>query len=141
MNVLSGTGVCMVLDPPVALEEPSLALVVEDEREVPASDVFALEDTLLEVAAGVNTVEVEAAVEAGDRAEVGLTGVVADVVAVKLELSGDVVETGAETPAVEDGLNNALPEDGVTPDPAPDDEPAVLAVVSEAVLLVKEDWM
>jgi hypothetical protein len=131
----------MVLDPPVALEEPSLALVVEDEREVPASDVFALEDTLLEVAAGVNTVEVEAAVEAGDRAEVGLTGVVADVVAVKLELSGDVVETGAETPAVEDGLNNALPEDGVTPDPAPDDEPAVLAVVSEAVLLVKDDWM
>jgi hypothetical protein len=131
----------MVLDPPVALEEPSLALVVEDEREVPASDVFALEDTLLEVAAGVNTVEVEAAVDAGDRAEVGLTGVVADVVAVTLELSGDVEETGAETPAVEDGLNNALPEDGVTPDPAPDDEPAVLAVVSEAVLLVKDDWM
>src|ERR1700690_1776338 len=120
----------MVLDPPVAPEEPSLAFVVEDEREVPASEVFALEDTLLEVAAGVKTVELDAAVDAGDSAEVAVTGVIADVVAVALEVSGDVKETGAETPVVEDGLNNALPGDGVTPDPAPDDEPAVLAVVS-----------
>jgi hypothetical protein len=130
-----------VLDPPVAPEEPSLAFVVEDEREVPASDVFALEDTLLEVAAGVKTVEPNAAVDAGDSAEVEVTGVVAVVVVVALELNADVEEAGAETPAVEDGLNSAFPGDGVTPDPAPDDEPAVLAVVSEAVLLVKEDWM
>lgn len=143
MKVLNGTGVCraVALDPPAAPEEPSLAFVVEDEREVPASDVVALEDTLLEVTAGVKTVELEAAVDAGDRAEVEVMGVVADVVAVALELSADVEEAGEETPAVEEGVNSAFPDDGVIPDPAPDDEPAVLAVVSEAVLLVKEDWM
>src|ERR1700722_1890482 len=116
---LNGTGVCtrvvpvlVLLDPP-ALEELEVLL-----REVPLKDVFALEEMLVEVLALDKTVAFVAAVEDGDSAEVGVT----------------LLER-------EEGVNMAFPVEGATPEPAPDDEPAVFDAVAFEVLLVEEDWM
>jgi len=42
---------------------------------------------------------------------------------------------------VEDRVKSALPADATTPDPAPDDEPAVFETGVDDALLVEEDWM
>jgi hypothetical protein len=140
---LNGTGVCtrvvpvlVLLDPP-ALEELEVLL-----REVPLKDVFALEEMLVEVLALDKTVAFVAAVEDGDSAEVDVT--LLDRAEVEPMLFGDSAdEDDAEdpTPAVEEGVNMAFPVEGATPDPAPDDEPAVFDAVAFEVLLVEEDWM
>lgn len=116
-------------------------MLVVDERVVPPKDVVALEETLLEVLALDRTVALLAAVEDGERAEVEATLEAADVVLTLLDASAEVVEAGAETPAVEEGDKSALPGEAATPDPAPDDDPAVVDAVAADELLVEEDWM
>jgi hypothetical protein len=110
-------------------------------REVPLKDVVALEEMLVEVLAPDRTLVLALAVEDGERAEVEVTFETAVVVLTLLEDSADVDDTAEPTPAVEEAVNMALPADGATPDPAPDDEPAVFDAVALDVLLVEEDWM
>lgn len=138
---LKGTGVwtrdvLVPLDPP-ELEEPEVVV-----REVPLKDVVALEEMLVEVLVLDRTVALVLAVEDGDSAEVELT--FAERAEVKPMLFGDsadVDDVADPTPAVDEGANIALPVEGATPDPAPDDEPAVFDAVALEVLLVEEDWM
>jgi uroporphyrinogen-III decarboxylase len=112
-----------------------------DGRVVPAKDVVALEDMLLDALAFDSTVALAAALEAGDSAEVDAALDAADVVLVLPALSADVAEAEVETPAVEEGLKSALPGEATTPEPAPEDEPAVFDAGVEDTPLVKEDWM
>ncbi len=53
----------------------------------------------------------------------------------------EVLEAAALTPLVEEAVICALPELVDAPFPAPEEEPAVLVVVSPEVELVAEDWM
>jgi hypothetical protein len=119
---------------------PDPAAVLEDaEREVPLTEVVALEEMLLVVLVFESTVALVLALEDGDSAEVEATLEAADVVLTFAEANAEVDDAGDETPAVEDGVSSALPGDGVAPAPAPDDEPAVFDAIAEEELLVKED--
>jgi hypothetical protein len=140
-----GTGVCRT---EVVGEAPSAALVVEDERVVPPSDVLALEEIPVEVLALARTVEVPAAPDAevevaGASAEVELAGAAAaaDVVVRLAAVSAEVEDAGAATPAVEEGVNSALPALGAPPVPAPEEDPAVFEAVWVAVPLLSDDWI
>jgi hypothetical protein len=136
----SGTGVWMTVEP-VPVDPPVAALDVAV-REVPLTDVFALEEMLLEVLAFVNTLVLVVAVDGDDSAEGEFTFAADDVVVLVLPgASAEVEEAAEETPAVEEAVKSALPEDAVTPAPAPEDEPAVFDAVAEDELLVEEDWM
>ena len=55
------------------------------------------------------------------------------------EESAEVVEAEEESPGAEEAVSSALPGLGAFPDPAPDEEPAVLEVAVEDALLVSED--
>lgn len=148
---LRGTGVCTTValveplppPPPPELEDPALAELVDDVREVPLKDVVVLEEMPVEVLVLDRTVALVLAVEEGDRAEVALLALL-ETDEVKPMLFGDSaeVEDAADpTPTVEEVVSMALPLEAVTPDPAPEDEPAVLDAVALEVLLVEEDWM
>ena len=141
MKVLSGTGVCTEAAPaPPADEDPSAAFAVDEGRVVPAREVVALEETDAEVLALDKTVAMVAVLE-GDNAAVEVAGeaAAAEVVVRLFDVSADVADEGAAMPAVEAGLYSALPELGVIPDPAPEEEPAVAVVVAPEELLVNED--
>lgn len=128
--------------PPPPPPDPLAAEPIEPGREVPLRDVVALEEILLEVLVLDRTVELEAAVALGDNAEVELTAVEDPSAALTLlALSGEVEEAALEIPPELDVLNKAFPDDAAAPDPAPDEEPAVLAAADEDELLVAEDWM
>jgi len=116
---------------------------MDDVREVPLNDVVALEEMLVEVLVLDKTVAFVLAVEDGDSAEVEVTfDDAADVVPVLLlEDRADVDDVADPTPVVEEGASMALPVEGATPDPAPEDEPAVFDAVASEVLLVEDDWM
>jgi hypothetical protein len=119
-------------------EDPGERLVVVEARVVPANEVLALDDMLLDVLAVDNTV---VAVEDGESADVDAT-LDAPVVVLRLpETKADVVEAGVETPAVEEAFKSALPDEATTPEPAPDEEPAVFETGVDETPLVKEDWM
>jgi hypothetical protein len=115
-------------------------LVLVEARVVPANDVVALDDMLLDVPAVDNTVVV-AAVEDGESADVDATLDATVVLPTLLAISADVVEAGVETPAVEEALKSALPDEATTPEPAPDEEPAVFKTGVDETPLVKEDWI
>jgi hypothetical protein len=131
----------VVLPAAPAPEDAGTALLVVEARVVPAKDVVALEEMLLDVLAFDKTVEFAVAVEVGDNADVEATLDAAVVVLTFPETSADVVEAGAETPAVEEAINRALPDDAATPDPAPDEEPAVFDTGADDTPLVREDWI
>jgi hypothetical protein len=122
-------------------EEPGTALVVVEARVVPANDVVALEEMLRDVLALDKIVVVVVAVEDGDSADVEATLDAAVVVLTLPETRADVVEAGDETPVVDEGLKSALPGEATTPEPAPDDEPAVFDTGVDDTPFVKEDWM
>lgn len=135
---LSGTGVdtaelavLLRLPPPPDEPEPDdpcAEVLADAERVVPLEEVFALEEMLLEVLVLVSTVEFALAVEEGDSAEPEFTLDSADVVLLLAVASGEVDDALDETPATNDGVNSALPGEGVEPEPAPDEEPAVFDV-------------
>jgi hypothetical protein len=147
VKALNGTGVWTTLLLVVLPDEPPpdaplfVLLPVADEREVPASDVVALEEMLLDVLALDRTVELLEAADDGESADVVLTLEVADVVGTLLEARADVEAAEVETPTVEDAAKSALPGDAVTPDPAPDEEPAVFDTGVEDELPDNDDWI
>lgn len=126
-----------VLPDPPALEDPPPP-AVESDREVPASDVLALEEMLPDALLLDNTLPPALAVKDDASAEVEFTLLSAEVVL--LDDRADVAEEGVERPAVEEGVNSVFALAAV-PAPAPEDEPAVCDTAVEEVALVAEDWM
>jgi hypothetical protein len=144
VNALSGTGVgrgaAPLLPDPPAGDAPPEALLDVDERVVPEGDVVALEEIEVDVLAVVSTVAFEPVVELGESADVDATLDTAGVVTLPGD-SAEVDDGGVDTPTVDEGVKSALPEEGVTPDPAPDEDPAVLDATADDELPVNEDWI
>jgi len=107
----------------------------ELDRDVPAVDVFALEEVLPDVLALVNAVELLLLFAELDSAELEFTVAVADPVLVFEEDSADVELVVEDTPLVADELNSEV-VDPPPPAPAPDDDPCVLEAVAATVPVV-----
>ena len=124
----------MLLDPPPP--PPPDELPVDVDRDVPLTDVVALDDVPVLVLVVASTPEVVPDVDAVDNAELEFTGDAADVDVVFPEDNADVDEAAEETPLDdEEGVSSdvlAPPP----PDPAPDDDPAVLDAVGPTVPVV-----
>lgn len=147
MNALNGTGPwdaaepAELAPPDAPAVAPSAALDVVDARDVPARDVFALEEMLPDALLTDSTLPAAFAFADGSSAEVELTLEVSGVEPIPPATKADVEDGGTETPAVDAGANNAFPAEGVTPAPAPEDEPAVLEATAEDEVPASEDWM
>lgn len=136
-NALNGTGVCsaelllVLLDPPPP--PPPDELPVDVDRDVPLTDVVALDDVPVLVLVVASTPEVVPVVDEVDNAELEFTGDAADVDVVLPEDNADVDDAAEETPLdAADGVSSdvlAPPP----PDPAPDDDPAELDAVAPTV--------
>jgi hypothetical protein len=135
-NALNGTGVCsaelllVLLDPP-----PPPPLPVDVGRDVPLVDVVALDDVPVLVLVVESTVELVPVVDEEDNAELEFTGDAADVDVVLPEANADVDDDAEETPLDDVGVSSdalAPPP----PDPAPDDDPAVLEACAPTVPVV-----
>jgi hypothetical protein len=132
VNALNGTGVAregLLLE----LPDPPPPPLDELEREVPLSDVVALDEVPVLVLMLESTVE--PAAEDDESAELELA---LEIEGVELILPGDSADVEAvadETPFVVDGVSRELLEP-FEPDPAPDDEPAVLDAVAATVPVV-----
>lgn len=113
--------------------------MVEAARVVPLKDVFALEEMLPEVLVVDNTFALVVDVDDRESADVELMLDWPATVLTLDETSADVVDAAVETPTVEDGVSSALPGDGVFPDPAPEDDPAVFGVAADDELPVNDD--
>ena len=129
MNALKGTGVAserllpelLEPPPPPLLEEP---LLDEFERDVPLSDVVALDDVPVLVLVFESTVELVPDVEEVESAELAFT---LDVAGAELVLPDDNAEVEGvveETPLVADAVSSDLLEPAELC-PAPEEEPAV----------------
>lgn len=106
-------------------------------REVPLTDVVALEETPVLVLVLDNTVALELDVEEGESADVELTLDAFDAVLALPEASADVDD--ADGMAVEDAVSSAFPELEDAPAPAPEDEPAVFDAMAAGALLIEVD--
>jgi hypothetical protein len=135
-NALNGTGVwsdellLVLLDPPPP--PPLDELPVEVGRDVPLTDVVALDDVAVLVLVVESTDEVVPVVDAEDNAELEFTGDAADADVVLPDDNADVVDDAEETPLEEVGVKSevlAAPE----PAPAPDDDPAEFDAVGGTV--------
>ncbi len=129
------------LEPLPLPDEPPDEVPVE--REVPLTDVFALDETLLPVLVLDNTVLLAPAVEVGDSAEPELTLDTPGAALVFAALSAEVEDVPEESAPLDEGVSSALPGEAEAPAPAPEDEPAVFPA-AELVLeeeLLKADWM
>jgi hypothetical protein len=135
-NALNGTGVCsaellVLLDPPPP--PPPDELPVEVDRDVPLTDVVALEEVEVPVLVVESTVELVPVVDAEDSAELEFTGDAADVDVVLPDANADVDDDAEETPLVDaDGVSSDV-LDPPEADPAPDDDPAELDGVGPTV--------
>ena len=110
------------------------------EREVPLTEVFALDEMLLLVLMLDSTEELAPAVEVGDSAE-ELTLDRGDKIFVLAAASAEVDDAEDEMLPAEEGVNSEFPEEADAPAPAADDEPALFDVATEVELPVNEDWM
>jgi hypothetical protein len=127
---------------PDPLVEVDPGAAVEPERVVPLAAVFAVEAEPADELAFVSTVLLLLDIEPGESAELDPAADVPVVTVPRLpEDSADVVDDAAETPFVADAVSIAFPGLALVPDPAPDDEPAVLVALEELVGLVADDWM
>lgn len=136
----------MPVAPPLLLPAPELppALVPSDPLEllrvVPLADVLALDEVEVELLALARTLLEALAVEVPESAELALTAELpTPVLDTLLEERDELAVAGLDTPDVAEGEKRALPDEVAAPDPAPEDEPAVLVVVSPEVLLVEDD--
>lgn len=125
------------LDPVEA--EPVAAGVVEATRVVPLAEVFALDEMVLLLLAVDNAVAMEAVFDVAESAEVEVTALAPVVLLVLLELIADVEAAEAITPAVVVGVRRALPAVADDPEPAPEEEPAVLEALDAEDAEVAED--
>jgi len=113
----------VLLDPPPP--PPPDELPVEVDRDVPLTDVVALDDVAVVVLVVESTVEVVPVVDDEDSAELEFTGDAADVDVVLPDANADVVDDADETPLDDVGVSSDV-VDPPEPDPAPDDDPSVL---------------
>lgn len=131
VKALSGTGTEMVglvlLDPDP--DDPA-APGAPDGRDVPFTDVVALDETPVLVLVLDSTVAFDAEVDVDERAELGLTLTVDDVVFALAEDNADVEDAGVERLELVDTVSKAFPDEAPAPDPAPDDEPAVFDAIA-----------
>ena len=133
----TGVGAAAVVD---VEELPPLLAVAEVDRDVPLVEVVALDDVLSDPLAVESVLLPEVLVALVASVEVEFTLEVAELVVLALE-SAEVVADPDVTPVVEEGVSNALPVDAADPEPAPDDDPAVLEAPDEEDELVEDDWM
>src|ERR1700733_3234420 len=105
--------------------DPSAALLEDPAREVPAAEVFALEDTAPEALTADSTVPPAA----GEGSAVATLPLRALVEPALLDCRVELEAAGAATPAVAEGLKSPLPVTATAPAPAPEDEPAVFDAV------------
>ena len=124
----------LVVDPDVP------PLLADAGREVPLTDVVALEEIAPVVLAFDNTVEVEVAVDDGDSAELALTLIDAALVLGAVDVSADVDDAVADDALVMDvGVSSPVPADAPPPAPAPEDEPAELDATATGAVLIELD--
>ena len=142
VNALSGTGVGWADVTPFELPPPpDPPAAVVDARVVPLTEVFALEEMAVELAALDNTVELELTLDRADSADVEFTFDVANAVPILPAVSVELVLGGAERPVVEEAVSRPVPVDAAAPEPAPEDDPAVFDAdaVDEDAPLVDDD--
>jgi hypothetical protein len=136
VKALKGTGVCNAALLEVAAAPAPPAAAVEG-LPSPAAMLPAAEPPR---APPPTTVLAACVLDAVDNAEVTL---VLEVSAVPraVAVSAEVVAGAADTPLVEEAVRSALPVEELTPEPAPEEEPAVLGVAEDADPLASEDWI
>jgi hypothetical protein len=140
VNALNGTGVASEA---LAVELPELPLPPDElpdevPRDVPLSDVVALDEVPVPVLVLESTVELVPDVDDVESAEVEFTLDAPDVIAVLPADNADVEADTEETPLFSDDDSNDAVE-AVVAAPAPDDEPAVFDAVAGTVPVVV-DW-
>ena len=130
-------------EPPEPVEDdPGAVVEPEPERVVPLAAVLALDEVPVEVLELERTVELPELLDEVESAELEFAAELPGVVRPRFpDESAEVDDDAAETPLVEDAESMALPGLGALPEPAPEDEPAVLEAVEPLVELVCDDWM
>ena len=109
-------------------------VVAEDAgREVPLTDVVALEEIPVLPLAVARTVPV---VEVGVSAELEFT---LSAVEVLLTPDEDSAEVDEADPGLEDAVSSPFPEPPEEPDPAPEEEPALLDAMAADGVLIEVD--
>lgn len=137
VNALNGTGVereGLLLELP-ELPLPPDELFDEVPRDVPLSEVVALDEVPVLVLVLESSVEFVPEVDDEESAELEFTPDAADVVVVLPDDNADVEADAEETPLFSDDDSNDLLE-AVVAAPAPDDEPAVFDGVTGTVPVV-----
>lgn len=139
MKALRGTGVeapvALLLLELLLLELPLLLADVLRELE---PELLALSDAADPPVNPDNTLVLPVLVEEDERAEVELTADVVVVLLARFSTEGAAVRD--EPLLLESGVSSELPEDAATPDPAPEEEPAVFDAATVAEPLC-EDWI
>jgi hypothetical protein len=138
VNALNGTGVAseeLLVELPELLLPPLDELLDEVSRDVPLSDVVALDEVPVLVLALESSVELVPAVEDDESAELEFTLDAAEVVVVLPADKADVDADADETPLFSDVVSSE-PADVLEPAPAPEDEPAVFDGVAATVPVV-----
>jgi hypothetical protein len=135
-NALSGTGVCKavlleLLEPPPPPPPPDVLPVVVD-RDVPPTEVVALDEVAVLVLVAARTDDVVPVVDAFDSAALGLTVDAAEVVVVFPEASAEVAADADETPFGAELVSSEVLAPP-PPDPAPADDPCVFDAVAATV--------
>jgi hypothetical protein len=131
MKALSGTGV----EPPVPLLPLELPPPLPDAA---VRELDALPDDADPPADPDNTLALPPPIEAEERAEVELAPDPVEVLLARLSTDGVLLKD--EPLVLEAGVRSALPEEAAPPDPAPEEEPAVLEA-TVATLPVWEPWI
>jgi len=137
VNALSGTGIAseaLLVELP-ELPLPPEELLDEVPRDVPLSDVVALDEVPVLVLVLESGVELVPDVDDVESAEVEFTLDAADVIVVLPADNADVEDDTEETPLFSDDDSNEVVE-AVDAAPAPDDEPAVFDAVAGTVPVV-----
>jgi hypothetical protein len=139
VNALNGTGVAkealLVELPEPLLPLPPDELLDEVPRDVPLSDVVALEEVPVLVLVLESSVELVPEVEDEESAELEFTLEAADVIVVLPADKADVEAVVEETPLFSEADSKDVVE-AVVAAPAPDDEPAVFDAVTGTVPVV-----
>ncbi len=112
----------------------------EPGREVPLTDVVALDETPALVLVLERTVAFEAEVEVDESAEPGFTlSAAADVVFAFVEDNDEVDEAEAERLELLAGVRSAFPDAAAAPEPAPEDEPALFDAMAAGAVEMEVD--
>jgi len=122
-------GLALLLPP----DDDDEVVLVDAARDVPLTEVVALEEIPVLVLALLRTVFVA---DDGESAELEFTFSAVEVVLTPADDSADVEEAGL---VLEDVVSSAFPELAAAPDPAPDDDPALLDATAVGAVLMDVD--